>query len=44
VASLAEARGVIDRSFPTTVYAPRDVEAWNREAARFQQYCGLLYA
>ena len=44
VASLAEARAIIDRSFPTTVFTPRDVDAWNREATRFQQYCGLLYA
>ena len=43
-ASLAEARAIIDRSFPTTVFAPRDVDAWSREATRFQQYCGLLYA
>ncbi len=43
-ASLAEARAIIDRSFPTTVFTPRDVDAWNREAARFKQYCGLLYA
>ena len=43
-ASLAEARAIIDRSFPTTVFTPRDLDAWNREATRFQQYCGLLYA
>lgn len=43
-ASLAEARAIIDRSIPTTVFTPRDVDAWNREATRFQQYCGLLYA
>jgi rhamnulokinase len=43
-ASLAEARATIDRSFPTTVFEPRDVESWDREATRFQQYCGLLYA
>ena len=43
-ASLADARAIIDRSFPTTVFTPRDVDAWNREATRFQQYCGLLYA
>ena len=43
-ASLAEARAIIDRSFPTTVFTPRDVDAWSREAARFKQYCGLLYA
>jgi rhamnulokinase len=44
VASLAEARGIIDRSVPTTLFTPRDVDAWNRQAPRFQQYCGLLYA
>jgi rhamnulokinase len=43
-ASLAEARAIIDRSVATTVFVPRDVDAWNREATRFQQYCGLLYA
>lgn len=43
-ASLADARAIIDRSFPTTVFTPRDVDLWNREATRFQQYCGLLYA
>jgi rhamnulokinase len=43
-ASLAEARAIIDRSVPTTVFTPRDLDAWNREATRFQQYCGLLYA
>jgi rhamnulokinase len=43
-ASLADARAIIDRSFPTTVFTPRDVDMWNREATRFQQYCGLLYA
>lgn len=42
--SLADARAIIDRSVPTTVFTPRDVETWNREAIRFQQYCGLLYA
>ena len=43
-ASLAEARAVIDRSVPTTVFTPRDVDVWDRHATRFQQYCGLLYA
>ena len=44
VSSLAEARAVIDRSFPAALFAPRDIEPWNREAARFRQYCGLTYA
>ena len=43
-ASLTEARAIIDRSFPTTVFTPRDADAWDRHATRFQQYCGLLYA
>jgi sugar (pentulose or hexulose) kinase len=43
-ASLAEARAIIDRSVPTTEFTPRDVDAWSREATRFQHYCGLLYA
>lgn len=42
--SLAAARAIIDRSFPTRTFEPRDVESWDREAARFQHYCGLLYA
>ena len=44
VSSLAEARAIIDRSVPTSVFTPRDADAWDREATRFQQYCGLLYA
>ena len=43
-ASLADARAIIDRSFPTEVFEPRDSDPWNREAARFQQYCELTYA
>ncbi|RPI56400.1 MAG: rhamnulokinase [Acidobacteria bacterium] len=43
-ASLAEARAAIDRSFPTEVFEPRDPDPWNREFARFQQYCELAYA
>ena len=43
-ASLAEARAIIERSVTTTVFTPRDVDAWDQHAARFQQYCGLLYA
>ncbi len=44
VNSLAEARAMIDRSFPTETFDPRDSEPWNKEAGRFQQYCGLAYA
>ncbi len=33
-ASLAEARALIDRSFPTDVFEPGNREPWDREAAR----------
>jgi len=44
VSSLAEARAIIDRSFPTEMFEPQDPEPWDREAQRFQQYCELAYA
>jgi rhamnulokinase len=44
VSSLAEARAIIDRSFPTEMFEPRDSDPWDREAPRFQQYCELAYA
>jgi rhamnulokinase len=44
VRTIAEARAIIDRSFPTTVFTPRGVDAWDRESPRFQQYCGPLHA
>jgi rhamnulokinase len=43
VSSLAEARAVIDRSFPTEVVEPRDAEPWDQAAPRFQHYCELAY-
>jgi rhamnulokinase len=43
VGSLAEARAIIDRSFPTEVFEPHDTQLWDREARRFQQYCELAY-
>jgi rhamnulokinase len=36
--SLEEMRSIVERSFPVDVYEPRDTEAWNRAAARFEQY------
>jgi rhamnulokinase len=39
VTSLAEARTIIDRSFPTEVFEPNDSHHWDREAERFQHYC-----
>ena len=44
VSSLAEARAIIDRSFPTEIFDPVDPEPWEREASRFQHYCDLAYA
>ena len=44
VSSVAEARAIIDRSFPTEIFEPTDAEPWDREADRFRQYCELIYA
>ena len=44
VSSLADARAIIDRSFPTEMFEPQDPEPWEREAQRFQQYCEWTYA
>jgi rhamnulokinase len=35
LASLADARAVVARSFPVTVYEPRDPTAWDGAAGRF---------
>ena len=42
--SLQEVRGIIDRSFPTEVFEPRDTDKWLRHAERFEQYCEIMYA
>jgi rhamnulokinase len=44
VSSLAEARALIDRSFPTEVFEPRESDRWQDELERFQQYTGMVYA
>jgi rhamnulokinase len=44
VSSIADARAIIDRSFPTEVFEPCDLDPWDREAPRFQHYCELTYA
>ena len=36
--SLEEMRAIVERSFPVDVCEPRDTEAWNRAAGRFEQY------
>jgi rhamnulokinase len=35
IGSLADARALVARSFPVTVYEPRDTAAWNEAASRF---------
>ena len=42
--SLQEVREIIDRSFPTEVFEPRETDIWDRQAERFQQYCECIYA
>jgi rhamnulokinase len=42
--SLAEVRAMIDRSFPTEVFEPRDTDKWERHVTRFQQYTEMIYA
>jgi rhamnulokinase len=44
VGCLAEAREIIDRSFPAEPFAPGDTERWDAVAERFEQYCGFTYA
>jgi rhamnulokinase len=41
VASLDDARRIIERSFPTERYQPRDTDLWNSHYRRFQQYLEL---
>jgi rhamnulokinase len=42
--SLQEVRAIVDRSFPTEVFEPRDTDKWDEHAERFEQYCGSIYA
>jgi len=39
VASLARVRAMIESSFPTEVFEPRETEKWEHHAQRFQDYC-----
>jgi sugar (pentulose or hexulose) kinase len=38
VSSLAEARRIIDRSFPVDRFEPNGQDAWDAQYARFQDY------
>jgi rhamnulokinase len=42
--SLADARAMIDRSFPTVVFEPRESDRWRAQMERFQHYTGMVYA
>lgn len=40
VSRLAEARAIIERSFPVTVFEPQNPSPWDSAYPRFRQYCG----
>ena len=42
--SVAEVRAIIDRSFPTELFEPRESDKWHAQAQRFEQYCEIIYA
>ena len=42
--SLAEVRVMVDRSFPTEIFEPRETDKWERHVARFQHYTEMVYA
>jgi rhamnulokinase len=42
--SLREVRAIVDRSYPTEVFEPRETDKWDREAERFQHYTEMIYA
>jgi rhamnulokinase len=42
--SLREVRAIVDRSFPTEVFEPRQTDEWDQHAERFEQYCESIYA
>jgi rhamnulokinase len=44
VASLQEVRAIVDRSFPSDAFEPRETDKWDQHAERFEQYCGSIYA
>src|SRR5437773_3567043 len=42
--SLADVRAMIDRSFPTETFEPRDTHKWERHLERFKHYTEMVYA
>ena len=44
VSSLAQARAIIQSSFTTKHFHPRETDQWEARAQRFRQYCETTYA
>jgi len=42
--SLNEVRAIVDRSFPTEIFEPSETDKWEKQSARFEQYCEMVYA
>ncbi len=42
--SLRESRQIIDRSFATQIFEPRDTAKWDEQVGVFEQYCEMKYA
>jgi len=42
--SLKEVRAIVDRSFPTEIFEPRDTDKWDKQVERFEHYCETIYA
>jgi rhamnulokinase len=40
IGTLADARAIVARTFPITVYEPRDTAAWNDAMGRFEALMG----
>lgn len=41
--SLDEVRAIVDRSFPTEIFDPRETDHWENHLQRFEQYCRESY-
>lgn len=42
--SLDEVRAIVDRSFPTEIFEPRETGKWDRQFTRFRHYLEIVYA
>jgi rhamnulokinase len=42
--SLSEVRAMVDRSFPTEIFEPRETDQWDRHSERFRHYTEMIYA